>query len=105
MRNGIWVRTQTVLNLKYERLVHNSAKVVPLQVFGKFRLPLPYAPMRYPARITHEWVVTTFASLINELEPTAARKSAARPNANVRQLADVGRGPLAHTGKHCLRGG
>ena len=42
MRNGIWVRTLNVLNLKYERLVHNSAKVVPLQVFGKFRLLLPY---------------------------------------------------------------
>ena len=31
-----------VLNLKYGLLVHNSAKVVPLQVFGKFRLVLPY---------------------------------------------------------------
>ena len=38
MRKGIWVRTLNVLNLKYERLVHNSAKVVPLQVFGKFSL-------------------------------------------------------------------
>ena len=26
---------------KYERLVHNSAKVVPLQVLGKFSLLLP----------------------------------------------------------------
>ena len=42
MRNGIWVRTLNVLNLKYGLLVHNSAKVVPLQVFGKFRLLLPY---------------------------------------------------------------
>ena len=33
VRNRIWVRTLNVLNLKYERLVHNSAKVVPLQVF------------------------------------------------------------------------
>ena len=40
MRNGIWVRTLNILNLKYERLVHKSAKVVPLQVFGKFRLLL-----------------------------------------------------------------
>ena len=42
MRNGIWVRTLNVLNLKYGLLVHNSAKVVPLQVFGKSRLLLPY---------------------------------------------------------------
>ena len=38
----VWVSTLNVLNLKYERLVHNSAKVVPLQVFGKFSLLLPY---------------------------------------------------------------
>ena len=42
MREGIWFRTLNVLNLKYERLDHNSAKVVPLQVFGKFSLLLPY---------------------------------------------------------------
>ena len=36
MRNGIWVRILNVLNLQYERLVHNSAKVVSLQVSGKF---------------------------------------------------------------------
>ena len=42
MRNCIWFRTLNVPNLKYERLDHNSAKVVPLQVFGKFSLLLPY---------------------------------------------------------------
>ena len=42
MRNGIWVRILNVLNLKYERLVHNSAKVVSLQVFGKFSVFPPY---------------------------------------------------------------
>ena len=45
MRNGIWVRTLNVPNLNYERrerLVHNSAKVVPLQVFGKFSVFPPY---------------------------------------------------------------
>jgi hypothetical protein len=42
VREGIWVRTLNVLNLKYERLVHNSAKVVPLQIVGKFSLLLPY---------------------------------------------------------------
>ena len=31
-----------VLNLRYGRLAHNSATVVPLQVFDKFRLLLPY---------------------------------------------------------------
>ena len=31
-----------VLNLKYEHLVHNSANVVPLQVFGKFSVFPPY---------------------------------------------------------------
>ena len=30
------VSTLNVLNLKHERLVHNSAKVVPLQVFSRF---------------------------------------------------------------------
>ena len=43
MRNGIWVRILNVLNLNYERLGHNSAKVVPLQVFGKFSVSPPYA--------------------------------------------------------------
>ena len=43
MRNGIWVRILNVLNLKYERLVHNSAKVVSLQFFGKFSVFPPYA--------------------------------------------------------------
>ena len=42
MREGIWVRTLNVLNLKYERLVHNSAKVVPLQAFGKFSVSPPH---------------------------------------------------------------
>ena len=45
MRNVIiWVRILNVLNLKYERLAHNSAKVVSLQVFGKFSVFSPYAP-------------------------------------------------------------
>ena len=38
VRNCIWVRALNVLNLKYERLAHNSAKVVPLQVFGKLSM-------------------------------------------------------------------
>ena len=40
-----------VLNLKYERLVHNSAKVVSLQVFGKFSVFPPY--MRLHLRSVH----------------------------------------------------
>ena len=43
MRNSIWVRILNVQNLKCERLVHNSAKVVSLQVFGKFSVSPPYA--------------------------------------------------------------
>ena len=42
MREGIWFPALNVLNLKYERLVHNSAKVVSLQVFGKFSVFPPY---------------------------------------------------------------
>ena len=53
MRNGIWVRILpvNVLNLKYERLVHNSAKVVPLQVFGKFSVFSPYSGTESGARV------------------------------------------------------
>ena len=47
MRNHIWIRALDVPNLKYERLVDNSAKVVPLQVFGKFRLLLPYVVLHH----------------------------------------------------------
>ena len=47
VRNCIWVRILNVLNLKYERLVHNSAKVVSLQVFGKFSVFPPYTPLGF----------------------------------------------------------
>ena len=41
-RKSIWVCIMNVLNLKYERRVHNSAKVPPLQAFGKFSVFPPY---------------------------------------------------------------
>ena len=39
VRNGIWDRILNVLNLKYERLVHNSAKVVPCEFFSNLMGP------------------------------------------------------------------